>query len=449
MTKVDFDKAPHELVRICEADPGFQRWVHKACWVRDLRGRVRLVIDPIPQAGDLDQLQAKLAQSLDLELGPYFVGPVLATTDKREQGAVAKSILVEGQEVESLEFVTPLGPGEAQKKWLCLERRLAKQEWLNKIGAAPVWPLKTQTPLVATFYSFKGGVGRTTALVACALHGARAGKKVAVVDLDLEAPGLGSLLEIENPRKGGVLDAIVEHLATGSLDLNDRYAAAPTRALTNEGEAPQGKGEIVVFPAGSLNRAYIEKLARLDFVGSTSRPESDSPVKAALEALLTKIRSVCAPDLILIDARAGLHDLAGLSLHGLAHVDVILSRASSQAYAGLELTIQTLKRPKAADQAADDSQPIIVHNFAPADPYSPEYLREIAEFRSEVYKFFSENFYGKGAPSEDSDGPHSPVVLPYEGRLVRFTALASVEKLLLSDDFKKLWDKLVEKGKPL
>src|SRR4051794_13247188 len=43
--------------------------------------------------------------------------------------------------------------------------------------------------LVYTFYSYKGGVGRSMALANVAVLLARSGKKVLVVDWDLEAPG--------------------------------------------------------------------------------------------------------------------------------------------------------------------------------------------------------------------------------------------------------------------
>ena len=44
--------------------------------------------------------------------------------------------------------------------------------------------------LTITFYSYKGGVGRSLALANCAKFLAYHGKKVVVMDLDLEAPGL-------------------------------------------------------------------------------------------------------------------------------------------------------------------------------------------------------------------------------------------------------------------
>src|ERR1700745_855625 len=43
---------------------------------------------------------------------------------------------------------------------------------------------------IVTFYSWKGGVGRTMALANTAVQLARAGRSVMMVDWDLEAPGL-------------------------------------------------------------------------------------------------------------------------------------------------------------------------------------------------------------------------------------------------------------------
>ena len=43
---------------------------------------------------------------------------------------------------------------------------------------------------IVTFYSYKGGVGRTMALANVAVLLSQWGKKVLMVDWDLEAPGL-------------------------------------------------------------------------------------------------------------------------------------------------------------------------------------------------------------------------------------------------------------------
>src|SRR5438309_1920072 len=61
----------------------------------------------------------------------------------------------------------------------------------------------TKTRLVVhviTFYSFKGGVGRTMALVNVAADLVRRGRKVLVVDFDLEAPGLETYKRLRPPK---------------------------------------------------------------------------------------------------------------------------------------------------------------------------------------------------------------------------------------------------------
>ena len=52
---------------------------------------------------------------------------------------------------------------------------------------------------ITTFYSFKGGVGRTMALVNAAVKLVQGGRRVLVVDFDLEAPGLDTF-DVLKPR---------------------------------------------------------------------------------------------------------------------------------------------------------------------------------------------------------------------------------------------------------
>ena len=67
-----------------------------------------------------------------------------------------------------------------------------------------------------TFYSFKGGVGRTMALANVAVELANRGRKVIAADFDLEAPGLDSfdLLRPKNPSRG-IVDFVLHYRDTG------------------------------------------------------------------------------------------------------------------------------------------------------------------------------------------------------------------------------------------
>jgi CobQ/CobB/MinD/ParA nucleotide binding domain len=66
-----------------------------------------------------------------------------------------------------------------------------------------------------TFYSYKGGVGRSLLVANCALYLAQLGFRVVALDLDLEAPGLHYKLASFLPRgffpRRGVLDLIFDY----------------------------------------------------------------------------------------------------------------------------------------------------------------------------------------------------------------------------------------------
>ena len=51
--------------------------------------------------------------------------------------------------------------------------------------------------MIVTFFSFKGGVGRSFSLVETAVQLAARGRSVAVWDLDLEAPGLQKIPDLQ------------------------------------------------------------------------------------------------------------------------------------------------------------------------------------------------------------------------------------------------------------
>ncbi len=107
--------------------------------------------------------------------------------------------------------------------WFQLERHTAKRAWVGEVHPSPPWTIEDvdsgQRPPIVTFFSHKGGVGRSTALVATALHLARANQKVAVVDLDIEAPGLSSLL-LASPPTRGTLDYLVESGVRAGIELS-------------------------------------------------------------------------------------------------------------------------------------------------------------------------------------------------------------------------------------
>ena len=108
---------------------------------------------------------------------------------------------------------------------------------------------------VTTFYSFKGGVGRTMALVNVAVTLALRGRRVLVVDFDVEAPGLDTF-DVLRPREEvpGVIDFVTQYLEVGQAPAADSFI----------GECPvigdQGGG-LWIMPSGR-NETYAAKFNR-------------------------------------------------------------------------------------------------------------------------------------------------------------------------------------------
>lgn len=426
-----FDRALEELIRICSLMSTAESV--EFCVIRDLHGRLRLVLKPDQPSFDIQRLEVKLKA----DLGAYFVAPILSTAANTEQARLARQLFGQATSWPATwprVYREPISAQEHsldERRWRGFQRVLSKESWLNPQDRIAPWALTDDNPALIAFYSFKGGVGRTTLLALLAWHLARQGKKVAILDLDLEAPGVGTLLGAQADR--GVLDLILETLITGSPDLTNAYAEAS--ALGTDG-AP-----VNIFPAGNLGWSFLEKLARLDYTASSSTNGSESPVAQALRKVLGKIRSELKPDYILLDSRAGLHDLGGLALNALAHVDVLVSRATEQSYKGLELALQVIGR-----QAEPSC--LIVHSLS-IWPESGDLRRladtERAAFLERVYELFIDFVYrGEDKPNRDDEGTsHYPWRFPQLQSLERISKLSpelasELENPLLAALFRRL-----------
>lgn len=417
-----FDDAVMDLVATAEGFGGFEG-VERACAVRDLRGRVRLVV----QGGEALDLAA-LNEALNARLRGWFFGPVLSTpAGKPAEARLAREVLSRAQPwpVQWPSAFVGLAGGETPidtERWRGVQRLLSKQAWLDGTPATPLWALERGAPAVVAFYSFKGGVGRSTLVGIMAWQLARLGKRVVVVDLDVEAPGLGSLFNVQ----GGpsVLDYLLTHAATDQLPQED-----PVQDVTVHGVT------VGVVSAGMLGRGYIEKLARLDYLAVA---DAQSPVEKALRMLLTRIRGQHQPDYIFLDCRAGIHDLGGLSLNDLAHVDVLVGRDSPQGRDGLALTLEVL----AARRAPIDQRVLLVQTFVPLPLTDEASQWSQARYRAAMYAACQRTLYAglDDAPAEnDNQAAHYPWPVAQRDELAAYQQLADIsEGTLLGQELLQL-----------
>ena len=111
---------------------------------------------------------------------------------------------------------------------------------------------------IATFYSYKGGVGRSFAVANIAVILAEWGNRVLIVDWDIEAPELNFYFPNSTfPRSAGVLD----FLDGCRKDSPQAWSAYASRlALTGI------EGEVYLMPAsGESGNDYTSFVQQLDW----------------------------------------------------------------------------------------------------------------------------------------------------------------------------------------
>ncbi|BAZ84313.1 ParA family protein [Dolichospermum compactum] len=191
-------------------------------------------------------------------------------------------------------------------------------------------------PRTVTFYSFKGGVGRTTALTHVAWILAMRGRKVVAVDLDLEAPGLSTAFNLQPQPKYGIVDYFYErsYLPEG---------IKPNISITEifgEVRIPNAKGRLFVVPAGCLSLDYISKV---DDLHANTVIDGDQNLWTVFKR---EIYEQLKPDIILIDSRTGINQWGSLSLIQAADEAIIFLFPNEQNKQGIELLLRSLNTLK-------------------------------------------------------------------------------------------------------
>ncbi|MFZ2172234.1 MAG: AAA family ATPase, partial [Methylococcaceae bacterium] len=186
------------------------------------------------------------------------------------------------------------------------------------------------------FYSYKGGVGRTTALIQTAFQLARQGKRVVLVDMDVEAPGLQALLPpTDKPVDEGLIDYLWER-QTCFFDEHHQPQIELTNIIYSVKDS-QSRRDLFIVPAGKIGQRYIQ---RLSILSTTHLFSANTDPWYQFEEELWKQYQ---PDIMLIDARTGLNEWGGLSLLQLADEAFVVLYPSQQNAEGICFVRNLLK----------------------------------------------------------------------------------------------------------
>lgn len=240
---------------------------------------------------------------------------------------------------------------------------------------------KRRPGTVLTFYSYKGGVGRTMALANVATLLARWGRRVLVVDFDLEAPGLERYFaalpkDAARTERPGVVDML--------LSLQDRRPCLWQDALIRL-DIDGGRGCLHLISAGRDDGAYIRRAQSLNY----DVLFADETLRFG-DALIDLRRQWQQEyDYVLIDSRTGISDIGGICTILFPDVLVLLFTANDQSVQGCA---DVIRRAKLAQENLPEDRwrlralPLLSRDERRAEfEQSEQWRPRIAEHMSEFF----------------------------------------------------------------
>ena len=212
--------------------------------------------------------------------------------------------------------------------------------------------------MIYTFYSYKGGVGRTMALANVAEIFYQAGLKVLMIDWDLEAPGLErfflstSVEEILD--KPGVMDMLLEYkrrMARAPFDGGSEAGASPLelseRFIVDLTRKDSRKGRLWLLSAGRRSEGYFAEYANAVLTFDWRDFYQNWEGELYFEWLRQKFAEIA--DVVLIDSRTGVTEIGGVCTYQLADVVVMLCAANRQNLEGVHRMAREFRRPELQD----------------------------------------------------------------------------------------------------
>ncbi len=378
-----FDEIRPKLAEIFERHRESIRELGLIVVNRDLNGRICLVMS---EAHKGEKILERLAGEIHDGLQPHAFPPERLVLFEEDIGRFIEK-----------ERTYPLS--DDIENVLIVDRLALEGDW-GKIET-----VATKPPRIV-FYSMKGGVGRSTALAVTAWSLAERGYRVMTLDLDLESPGLStSLLPADRRPTFGVTDWLVEDLVDNGHEVFGAMVAASNLSRN---------GEILVVPAhGADPGEYVSKLGRI-WMPKVTKEGRREPWFRRLDRLSKALEEKWKPDVVLIDSRAGIDEVASTCLTDLgASLVLLFAVDSDQTWSGYRILFRHWRRVGVVPELRERLQ--LVGAMIP-ETGTLDYLQGL---RERAWDLFSEELYDEIPPGNleedlwsydlaDETAPHWP-----------------------------------------
>ena len=236
---------------------------------------------------------------------------------------------------------------------------------------------------IITFYSFKGGVGRTMALANIAVLLVRMGKRVLAVDWDIEAPGLHKFFrdfDIKSQRnQEGLLDLLIHHQEAYRKNEETNW-----RDYVCEVDL-SGKHPLSLLTSGRQDNSYAGKVLAFDWNLFFSESNGGDFIESLRDDWHEEY------DVTLIDSRTGITDSGGVCTIQLPDILVPVFTTNEQSlYGAIDVA---LRAQEGRQELAYDRMPLLVFPLPSRFDGRTEYKESklwLDRFATETGLFYSD-----------------------------------------------------------
>ncbi|KAF0107197.1 MAG: cobyrinic acid a c-diamide synthase [Anaerolineaceae bacterium] len=210
---------------------------------------------------------------------------------------------------------------------------------------------------IISIHSFRGGTGKSNITANLAAQAALQGKRVAVVDTDIQSPGIHVLFGLDETKMGHTLNEFLR----GECTIKE--VAHPAGAEGREGVQQLTRHTIWLVPS-SINGKEISRVVKTGY--------SVDVLNRGLNALQKELNL----DYLFIDTHPGLNEETLLSV-ALSDTLVVILRPDQQDFQGTAVTVDIARQ-------LDVPNLFLVVNKSLISPELKEYDQLVQKFRSDI-----------------------------------------------------------------
>jgi hypothetical protein len=314
--------------------------------------------------------------------------------------------------------------------------------------------------MIITFYSFKGGVGRSMALANVAELMAQRGLRVLMIDFDLEAPGLERFFDDpyalvnagEVVQRRGLIDLLTSYRELRTLPSLEpppadgaggfAYSAEPIESFVVAIRRDKSSGgSLSLLPAG--RRAGAEYTRYADRVRSFSWDDFYARFDGEEFFEWFRLQVETLADVVLVDSRTGITELSGVCTFHLADIVVMLAAPNQQNIEGCRLIGQGLSNPRLVTEGRGGRELRLLPVPGRVERSESELLAWFAdEFARQLGLFVPDQLNFENSPFVDLQIPYVPRYAYLETVAVREPNQPAAAEMIAA--FRRLVNALVQ-----